>query len=71
MYAASHSFLYFLMSTPKGKKLIKKVFEHLAENRCQRHDLPSLFANYPSGFYGLEEDWHNWMRKGKYRSQTF
>ena len=71
MYVASHSFVYFLMSTPKGKKLIKKVFKHLAENRCQRHDLPSLFASYPSGFYGLEKDWHNWMRKGKYRSQMF
>ncbi|MBM7072409.1 DUF1570 domain-containing protein [Shewanella sp. 202IG2-18] len=71
MYVASHSFVYFLMSTPKGKKLIKQVFKSLAENRCQRHNLQSLFASYPTGFYGLENDWKNWMHKGKYRTQTF
>ena len=71
MYVASHYFVYFLMSTPNGKQLIKKIFKHLAENRCQQHDLPSIFANYPSGFYGLEKDWKKWMRKGKYRTQTF
>ena len=71
MYIASHSFVYFLMSTPNGKQLIKKIFKHLAENRCQQHDLQPIFATYPAGFYGLEKDWHDWMRKGKYRTQAF
>ncbi|MCL1080132.1 DUF1570 domain-containing protein [Parashewanella spongiae] len=71
MYSASHSFVHFLMSTPKGKKLIKNIFQHLAQTRCATSNIKQFFKKYPRGIKGLERDWHNWMQKGKYRTQSF
>ncbi len=71
MYLASHSIVHFLMSSPKGKVIIKKLFVHLAENRCAKTNIRGVLNQYPNGISALEREWRQWMLDEKYRVQSF
>ncbi|MGB0893823.1 MAG: DUF1570 domain-containing protein [Parashewanella sp.] len=70
MYSASHSLIHFLMSTPKGKVIAKRLLSHLALNRCGETNVRGVLSLYPDGLYALERDWHYWMANEKYKVQS-
>ncbi|RYV01645.1 hypothetical protein SOPP22_14855 [Shewanella sp. OPT22] len=70
MYSASHSLVYYLMSTIKGKRLATRLFKSLAKSRCQTLDINALLSTYSGGLSALEHDWKQWLKKGKYQTQT-
>ena len=70
MYSASHSLVYYLMSTAKGKRLVNTLFKSLAKYRCQTLDINAVLSTYPGGLIALEHDWKRWLIKGTYQTHS-
>ncbi|ABV36884.1 conserved hypothetical protein [Shewanella sediminis HAW-EB3] len=72
LYAQSYAFVQYLMSTSKGKQLMKQLLAHLIKTRCeQESDVFSILGQYPGGISQLETDWSAWINHERYRSQSF
>ncbi|WP_394147176.1 DUF4124 domain-containing protein [Shewanella atlantica] len=72
LYAQSYSFVQYLMSTGKGKQVMKQLLAHLIETRCQQEsDIASVMARYPGGIAQLQSEWSAWIEHERYRTQSF
>jgi len=72
LYAQSYALIQYLMSTSKGKQLMKQLLAHLIETRCEvESELFTVLGQYPGGVKQLQSDWSEWINYERYRSQSF
>ena len=62
-YAVDWSLVFYMMSSPQGRALLRYMLDNLAVNNCNGFDTKQFInQHYQGGLNRFERGWHKWLK---------